>query len=305
MTPFRFAPLIPLRAVRAAGNGREYFGKMEDSKDMDILGHIAVIEHAGAASSDELWGDAALYAIFPNLAHCHEWAYGELKRSPRLTGNIIRDSITGHIITDWVIHYGPDLTPEAQRIGWAYQEMPNVVNRMDAFFDGMLSDGVVERDPRDYDTRAHLERDFGHTVAECALDMLTADEVASSSRQETLCRSLNRLADSSFARGLVSDVFARTGGYTREPESKLARTMREYGEWAASIRHPEDLAALTICTKYDWPYDRRCVDRVLDLVKEVSRGLSPAPRQRLINQVVASIERPDRMVAVLYERSAR
>ncbi len=263
---------------------------------MDILGHIAVIEHAGVASRDELWGNAALYAIFPNLAHCHEWAYGELKRSPRLMGDIVSDSIKAHIITDWIIHYGPYLTPQAQRIGWAYHETQSVVDRMDVFFDQMLSDGVVERDPRDHDTRAHLERDFGHTVAECALDMLTADKVANSTCQEALCRSLNQLADSSFAKSLVSDVFARTGGYTREPESKLARTMREYGEWVTGIRHPEDLAALTICTKYDWPYDRRCVDRVLELLREVSRGLHPAPRQRLVDEVVASIARPDRMV---------
>lgn len=262
---------------------------------MDILGHVAVIDYSGITDTGELWGEHALYSIFPNLAHCHEWAYNELKRSPRLTGTVMRDLITGHIVADWIIHYGPHLTPEPQRIGWAYDEMQNAVDRMDAFFDQMLADGVVDRDPRDHDTREHLERDFGHTSVECALDMMTADEMVNSGYQTAFLNSLSRLADPAFCRELVRDVFASTGGYTREPDEKLARTMREYGEWAASIRHPEDLAALTICTKFDWPYDRRCVDRVLEFLKNVSKGLHSAPRQRLMDEVVASIAQPARM----------
>jgi hypothetical protein len=264
---------------------------------MDIIGHIAVIEHAGVTDKEALWGDGALYAIFPNLAHCHEWAYNELKRSPQLKGDLVSDLIAGHIVTDWIIHYGPYLIPQPERIGWAYDEMQKVVDRMDDFFNAMLADGVVDRDPRDHDTREHLERDFGHTVAECALDLLTADEVANSSRKTLFCESLSRLSDPAFATNLVADVFAATGGYTREPDEKIARTMREYGEWATSIRHPEDLAALTICTKYNWPYDRRCVERVLDLLREVSKGLDLGPRQILVDQVVASIAQPARMVS--------
>src|SRR5690349_24654907 len=100
---------------------------------MDIIGHLAVIEHAGVANG-EVWGDEAVLALFPNLAHCHEWAYHRLRATVEGTeeepASRAAKLIEGHIITDWVIHYGPVLTPKPARIGWAYQEMSHAVDRM-------------------------------------------------------------------------------------------------------------------------------------------------------------------------------
>jgi hypothetical protein len=265
---------------------------------MDIIGHLAVIEHAGV-SGGEVWADDAVLALFPNLAHCHEWAYHRLRASVE-RGAKVRDHtgelIEGHIITDWIIHYGSVLTPDPQRIGWAYQEMPWAVDNMDGFFDRALRNGLVDDDPRDHDTREHLERDFGHTSVECALDFWVGSEVADTQRERDLRASLRRLAEPSFNQSLVGQVFDSTGGYTREPDSLLSRTMLEYGQWAEQVVHPEDFAALTICTKYDWPYNRATIDYVLDFLHQVEKRLDRGRAERLLEDVVASIADPRRLV---------
>ncbi|BBA95578.1 hypothetical protein RVR_490 [Actinacidiphila reveromycinica] len=266
---------------------------------MDIIGHLAVVEHAATAGS-EVWEDDAALALFPNLAHCHEWAYGRLRATvdrpeeEQPAGRAAK-LIEGHIITDWVIHYGPTLTPTPQRIGWAYQEMHLAVDRMDRFIDTALRSGLAERDPRDHDTRAHLERDFGHTSVECALDLRVGGHVADSPRETALRASLARFADPEFAEEFAARVFAETGGFTRESDAMLSRTMREYGEWASGIAHPEDFAALTLCTKFGWPYDRRTVDYVLGFLHEIDRDLDDGLADRLVDEVVAAIAQPSRL----------
>ncbi|MEU3563667.1 hypothetical protein [Kitasatospora sp. NPDC006786] len=267
---------------------------------MDIIGHLAVIEHAGVSGA-EVWEDDAVLALFPNLAHCHEWAYHHLRRTASGPPEGTEPSraaklIEGHIITDWVIHYGPQLTPQPHRIGWAYQEMHLATDRMDTFFDDALKLGIAERDPREHDTRKHLERDFGHTSVECALDFKVGRRVADTDRERGLRASLARLHDQEWARELVSSVLSETGGYTRESDDKLSRTMSEYGQWAYSIEHPEDFAALTLCTRYDWDCDRRTVDYVLDFLHAVERDLDPGLAEQLVDQVVAAIADPRIMV---------
>jgi hypothetical protein len=263
---------------------------------MDIIGHLAVLEHAGVAGA-EVWEDDAVLALFPNLAHCHEWAYGKLRQaieSP--SGGPERGRaarlIEGHIVTDWVIHYGPQLTPEPRRVGWAYQEMHLATERLDTFIDEALALGLSDRDPRDHDTREHLERDFGHTSVECALDIKIGSHVANTAREAGLRKSLARLSEPQWAASMAAGVMAETGGFTREPESKLSRTMSEYGQWASSIQHPEDFAALTICTRFNWDYDRRTVDYVLDFLHDVGHGLDAGRADELADQVVAAITDP-------------
>lgn len=258
---------------------------------MDIIGHLAVIEHAGVAGP-EVWGEDSLLALFPNLAHCHEWAYRRLSadlRSPEHHGEHL---VQGHIITDWVIHYGPKLTPVRRRIGWAYDEAPAIADRLDAFVDGALKSGLTDVDPRQHDTREHLQRDFGHTAAECALDLGIGASIADTPRYDALKATLTKLADPAFAADMVRRVFAEFGGYTREEAAVLRRTADEYGQWATEVRHPEDFAALTICTKFDWPYDRATVDYVLTFLHDVERRLEPGAKDRIVDDIVSSIAAP-------------
>jgi hypothetical protein len=258
---------------------------------MDIMGHLAVIEYAGV-EGEEVWSDDALLALFPNLAHCHEWAYRRLTDDLRRPVERSEKLIQGHIITDWVIHYGPKLTPERHRIGWAYDEAPPIADRLDKFIDRALAAGFAEVDPRRHDTIEHLRRDFGHTTAECALDLGIGAEVVKTPRYEALKASLARMADPQFAGQLVSDIFARLGGYTREGAAVLERTAREYGQWATDVRHPEDFAALTLCTKFDWPYDRPTVDYVLDFLHDVERRLDVSTKDRVVADIVSAIAEP-------------
>lgn len=265
---------------------------------MDIMGHLAVIEHAGVGG-EEVWGRDALLALFPNLAHCHEWAYRRLTEQDRQPTSSAGKLVQGHIITDWVIHYGERLTPTRERIGWAYDEAPAIADRLDAFIDGALSAGLADRDPREHDVLQHLRRDFGHTAAECALDLGIGCEVVRTPRYEALRAALARLAEPGYARQLVEDVFAELDGYTREDAAVLERTAQEYGRWAGQVRHPEDFAALTLCTKFDWPYDRETVDYVLSFLHDVERKLDPGAKQRVVDDIVASIAEPQRLAAAV------
>jgi hypothetical protein len=261
---------------------------------MDIIGHIAVLDHAGV--SGDIWGDDATLALFPNLAHCHDWGYRQLQAGtePR---ERVESLIRGHILADWVIHYGVDVTAERRRIGWAYQEAPAVIERMDTFFDHVLASGVTDVDPRHLDDRSHLERDFGHTVAECALDLQLAESVSGTARDTSVRASLSRLADPDFAVSLTEEVFRFTGGTTSEPPEVLARTAREYGAWATDVRTLHDFAALTICTKLGWPFNREAVDLVLGFLADVAARLQPAASARLVDRVVELVDDTCRRVA--------
>jgi len=258
---------------------------------VDIIGHLAVVEHAGI-SGDEVWAQDAQIALFPNLAHCHEWAYQRLREDLRRPVDRTEKLIQGHIITDWVIHYGTKLTPQRHRIGWAYDEAPRIAEGLDRFVDDALAAGLAEVDPRDHDERAHLERDFGHTVAECALDLRVGEPLAGTQRFENLKATLAKLADQEYARQLIEGVFSHTGGYTREAAAVLERTTKEYGAWAGQVRHPEDFAALTLCTRFDWPYERATVDYVVSYLHDVGKRLDKAAAERIVDDIVHAIADP-------------
>ena len=246
---------------------------------MDIVGHVAIADFAGVSSDP--WGRDALLALFPNIAHCHDWAYSQLQPVGHEAA-LIRT----HIIADWVIHYGAHVGKQRRRIGWAYESAPWIADRMDGLFDLALKTGFSDLDPRDHDERLHLERDFAHTAAECALDLQLVDMVVDTPKEQALRASLSQLGDVTFARTFVDETFAATAGVTTETDSVLARTAYEYGAWAYDTRTMHDFPALTICSKLGWSFEPPVVDLVLEFLAGVGDNLDKCLGEQLIEQVV-------------------
>jgi hypothetical protein len=267
---------------------------------VDLIGHLAVIEESRLLTGEALWGTEALTAMFPNLAHCHQWAYASLWDAHRKTDSRRARIIQGHMICDWVIHYGPSWTPVRERVGWAYAEMPKPVARLDWFMDTALALGLTQDDPRGSDTREHLERDFGHTVVECALDLQLAERYSCGPRLDSICDYFVRLSSSDFAGQFVNQVFTETGGFTRESPLVLERTARDYARWARVVTEPYQFAALTILAKYDLEESHRSMDFALDFLARIARELDPSSTRRMVDQIVARIADPELAVAPGY-----
>jgi hypothetical protein len=260
---------------------------------MDIIGHLAVIDAAGIVPPDKLWSTDALPALFPNLAHCHQWAYETLwdvhRRSEEHTARIIQ----AHMICDWVIHYGPDATGVRERVGWAYQEMGAAAACLDPFMDEVVRRGWVRADPRVVDGRDHLERDFAHTAVECALDVHVAPQVADR-HIVALRRELARLAQPEFFSQFVATTFAATGGFTCEPVAVLDRTAADYGRWSALVQEPCEFAALTLCAKYGVEESFDALAFAVDFIESIAGNLDRDRRKRMFEQIAERIADPER-----------
>lgn len=259
---------------------------------MDLLGHLTVIEEAGLASGEALWHDGAVLALFPNLAHCHDWAYDSLWHAHREPDRA-RRIVQGHMICDWVIHYGDRRTPTRERIGWAYQQMPRALDRLDAFMDHVTARGFAPVDPRALDDRAHLERDFAHTAVECAVDVHVTERHGGRVRLDAVCRALAPLATPE-GRRRIDDILGEIGGRTAEPVTVLDRTAEEFGTWAASVERPTDFAALTLCSKYGLEVSPESVADVSSFVADIAGDLDPSSTARMFDTIVERIADPER-----------
>jgi hypothetical protein len=268
---------------------------------MDLIGHLAVIDRAGVLSADALWGSQAVTAMFPNLAHCHDWAYDALWEAHRGVPIVEDDTSTqtiarliqGHMICDWVIHYGPEWTPAKRRIGWAYQIMPIAVGRMDQFMDHLVAAGLVDQDPRSLDTRDHLIRDFGHTAVECALDFLTAERYVDRARLGSLCRALAAFGEPGAAEAVIGGVFDRLGAYTTQPRSVLQRTAEEYGRWSRHVHDPREFAAYTLISKYDMAETPAALSFVCGFLATLASEMDAAEVEQVADAIAARIADPE------------
>jgi hypothetical protein len=259
---------------------------------MDIIGHLAVIEAGGIVPAEQLWSSDALSALFPNLAHCHQWAYESLWDVHRRSDDHTARVIQGHMICDWVIHYGPEATSNPERIGWAYQEMGAAALRLDSFMDEVVHRGWVPADPRLLDSREHLERDFAHTAVECALDFHLAPQVADR-HILALRRELARLAEPQFFGRFVTATFAATGGFTREPVAVLERTAADYGRWARLVERPWEFAAHTLCAKYGVEERPDALAFAVDFLGDLAAGLDESRWVRMFDEIAVRIANPD------------
>ena len=260
---------------------------------MDLVGHLTVIEEAGLGQERFLSEEEIIFAMFPNFAHCQEWAYKNLwtihQKAPDWDLRIIQ----GHMICDWVIHYGPRWTPVMERVGWAYHEMPLSVAELDPFMNKLVSEGYVQNDPRTQDSRDHLERDFGHTAIECALDFILAKKYVGTDRLEKMAHAFETLARPEESLSLIQKTFDKVSGYTREPDSRLLKTINEYARWSTYVTHPEQYAALTLMSKYDIKETPETLEFVVEFLEKISRRLDSSGLHYMYDQIVERIANPE------------
>ena len=260
---------------------------------MDLVGHLTVIEEAGLGKERFLSEEEIIFAMFPNFAHCHEWAYKTLWNVHQKASDRDLRLIQGHMICDWVIHYGPRWTPVMERVGWAYHEMPLAVAELDPFMDKLVSEGHVECDPRSQDSRDHLERDFGHTTIECALDFILANKYVGTDRLQKLAIAFERLALPEESLSRIQKTFEKVSGYTREPRSRLLKTINEYARWSTYVTHPEQYAALTLMSKYNIKETPETLEFVVGFLKKISGLLDSGGLWQTYDQIVERIANPE------------
>jgi hypothetical protein len=258
---------------------------------MDLLGHLAVIEEAGVVAGEQLWKDAAVLALLPNLTHSHFWAFDDLWDAHE-GDDPNRRIVQGHMICDWVIHFGEVRTPERKQIGWAYGQAPVGLSRLDAFMDHVVARRLASVDPRTLDDRAHLERDFAHTAVECALDIHVTERHGPRVRFDDVRRALRQLVPTSAGMALVCSHLQALGGYTEEPDALLERTVTEFGEWASIVEQPTDFAALTLCSKYRLEPSRAAIEDVSAFLHDIANGLERSSVSRIFEAVVERIADP-------------
>lgn len=266
---------------------------LRQEEHMDLIGHLAVIEEAGLLRGDELWGKDALAAMFPNIAHCHQWAYESLWNAHQYTDAPIARTIQAHMICDWVIHYGAYWTPVRERIGWAYKEMPKAVDQLDRFMDHVVKKGYARQDPRSLDERSHLERDFGHTAVECALDIRLAQKYTSQARLEAVCNQFTELGSQKNPDEFIRQVFAETGGHTLEPEAVLLRTVEDYARWSRIVKRSYEFAAFTILSKFNIEETPESLQFVVEFLDALSRSFAEGDMRQMVDQIVERIANPE------------
>jgi hypothetical protein len=267
---------------------------------MDLIGHLAVIEESGVLAGDDLWGEQAVVAMLPNLAHCHQWAYEALwdahRRSDATTARVLQS----HMICDWVIHYGSKWTPVKERIGWAYDEMPKAAARLDSFMDHLSAHGLLREDPREVDSREHLERDFGHTAVECALDFRLAARYAGGPRLASIGREFQRFGEPGVADEFIAQVFHDLDGYTKEPPDVLRRTIDDFARWSGRVTRPYEFAAYTMIAKYGVEETDESLQFALDFLEVLSRNLDRSGTERMVSAIVERIADPELCIVPRY-----
>ncbi|HDR7799688.1 TPA: hypothetical protein QCY03_003489 [Bacillus tropicus] len=261
---------------------------------MDLIGHLKVIEDAGLGSSEYLQGDEILYAMFPNLAHCHEWAYKSLWDIHHTSDDVGLRLIQGHMICDYVIHYGPTLAEPKERIGWAYKEMPKALEVLDQFFNHVTENGFVTTDPRLLDTPEHMRRDFGHTAVECALDFALANDFNCGNDRIPLIReAFEKISLPENGEKFVNEVFQKTNGYTREPRELIRNTIANYGKWVQTAETPVEFASLTLLSKYNIEITKESQLFCLEFLDNLSNRLDSTLLNQMISEIVERIINPD------------
>ncbi|MGZ0049320.1 hypothetical protein [Brevibacillus gelatini] len=261
---------------------------------MDLIGHLVVIEEAGLTNGKNLKGDEIIYSMFPNIGLCHEWAYKSLWDAHRCTDDQSVRLIQGHMICDYVIHYGPDLTEPKQRIGWAYKEMPKALDVMETFLKEVIERKLAPVNPRELDPdEEHFLRDFGHTAIECALDFALATRFKGGDRLNSVCDAFRKLGRPGVGEKFVEDVFQRTNGYTREPREAWTAAINNYSKWADLAKTPTEFAALTFINKYNLHENKESLDFCVNFLEDLSKQLDPSALDKMLYEIIERIANPE------------
>lgn len=263
---------------------------------MDLIGHLSVIEDAGVCPAAQLWGERAVWAFLPNLAHCHEWAYAELWHAHRSRSQVERRLVQGHMICDWVIHYGTRRVPAPERIGWAYHQMPIAAAQLETFMQHIVARGLVAEDPRTLDTREHMERDFGHTAVECALDLWLARRRPVSRHVASIGDAFRRFDAPDALDGIMQNLHA-IGGVTKEPPAVLARTLAEYARWSRIAVSLEQYAAFGLAARYGIEETPDALAFVSGFLDELARKLDDDATRSAYDAIVRHVQDPELCLA--------
>ena len=266
---------------------------------MDLIGHLSVLCLAEVLTPDEAFGDAVIAGMFPNFFHCHEWGYDELLAAGPDCDDGTPRAVQGHLITDWVIHFGERWARSRQRIGFAYEVMDAASAEMGWFFAEAESRGLLVR-PEALQAKSdeRLHRDFAHTAVECAFERLVAERHFGDEHLPRLREAMRSALAPERMAALQSEVFADMAAWTKEPPTMLERSRGEYAAWLDIVDSLTDFPALLFDSKFGVVQSPDGVVLAEELFSRVRRATDAARFWRCFDECVAAVAEP----AILYAR---
>lgn len=268
---------------------------------MDLIGHLTVLCRAEVLARSQAFGEDAVLGMFPNFFHCHEWGYDDLLGSGRPCEEGSQRAVQGHLITDWVIHFGDRWAERRRRIGFAYDAMDAAAADMPWFLAAAERRGLlVSPAALRAKSEERLRRDFAHTAVECAFERLVAERHAGDDELPALVAGLGQALEPASMRALQADVFESMAAWTKEPAAMLERSRREYTAWLGIVDSLTDFPALLFASKFGVVQDRAGIELAEELFARVRRSVDAARFWRCFDACVDAVAAP----ATLYRRVA-
>ncbi len=264
---------------------------------MDLIGHCAVAEMSGALVEEEVYGPGIVELMFPNYAHCHDWAYGHVWEPEQFgawqrTGERLR----AHIICDWVIHYGTKRTDVKEKVGWVYQRMEIAGKLATEFFATAVREGMLDAQMPDLANWTEKKRlDFAHSFVEYAVDLILAERTITPKRFQAIKKGLAQLADPD---GYGSYPWAinmfQSMGVTSEQSSEfITNSIYRMARDGMESATPEEFAIRTAAHKYSFRIDEKTIRYVRGYLERIAGELDLDEIKAVCDDIVAAIRQPD------------
>ncbi len=232
---------------------------------MDLIGHIYTARRSGLFSDTEL-NNHVVELMFPNLRHCHDWAYmhaWEIKPNDPYKDTLA--FIRAHMICDWIIHYGDACTHNKSKVGWVYKHLNIVTTRLQSFLEGLFLQGA---DCSYLESRMGTPKgrlDINHTLLELAIDFYIADFYPSQDDFKVWRKAFGKFSTDLESNNLASfwRLCSELQAYSDKSDAFIECEIYALSHFAAhEWNKPTDYAVFTAMRKYQIPRTAETVNYV-------------------------------------------
>jgi hypothetical protein len=234
--------------------------------------------------------------MFPNYAHCHDWAYGHCWEPERF-GKLTRtgERLRAHIICDWVIHYGTKRTDVKEKTGWAFQRMNIAGKLVTEFFATAADEGMLDSELPDLAAWTEKKRlDFAHSMVEYAVDLILAERTITPARFQGIKTGLAKLAEN---HGYGScpwalNMFQELGVASERDSDFILKSIYLMARDAVESTSPEEFAIRTAAHKYNFRIDPGTIKYVRGYLEQIAAELDLNEITALCDQIAGVISQP-------------
>jgi hypothetical protein len=264
---------------------------------MDLVGHCAVAEMSGVLKEEEVYGPGIVEVMFPNYAHCHDWAYGHVWEPERF-GKLARtgERLRAHIICDWVIHYGTDHTHIKEKVGWAFKRMDIAGKHVTEFFATAAHKGMLRTELPDLATWTEKKRlDFAHSMVEYAVDLILTERTITPKRYQAIKDGLAPLAtnDGYGSCPWALNMFRELGVTSERDPDFILWSIHQMARDAVESESPKEFAIRTAAHKYGFEINPETISYVRSYLERIAGELDLEEVTALCDQIAAVIKQPE------------